>query len=210
MDDWLDLEELVREMLGASLIGPTELAVWGGEFAADRLQAFLQTWNLPCAGMPWSLWQWTDKIQMKHGAGAPADLDYLERGRIFGPDGDLELRRDPRQDGDRFLWRFVGESGIAQPQGFDVAPYWAGREDKPLQSYERTALLWGSKEAAKPHGKASWHDDRVGGAELDYPSVNSNRAQVRYVEYLRGGDVELVRLLCLEDAPDRTEGGDNA
>lgn len=210
MSEWLNLEELVRGMLDTPLIGPEHLAVWGGEFTADRLKAFLNTWNLPRDGMPWSLWQWTDDIKVQHRAGIPGDLDYLERGRIFGPDGDLELRRDWRRDGDRFLWRFVGETGTRKPQGFDVADYWTGREDKPVRPYQRTALLWGSKEAAKPYDKTGWHEDRVGRAQLDYPNVNGNRVQVRYVEYLYGGEVELVRLLCLEDEPSRPKGGDNA
>jgi hypothetical protein len=150
---------------------------------------------LPHSGMPWSLWQWTDKIHLGHGEGVPGDLDYLERGRVFGERGDLSLRRD----GERFFWHFVGELGTPRPQGFNATDYWKGREDQPVRSRQRTALLWGSREAAEPHGKTSWYEDRVGQAQLDYPNVNSNRVQVRYREYLRGGRVELVWLLDLEE-----------
>lgn len=198
---WLNLDDVLREVTETPTQGPDDLAVWGGAFDATRLDDFLQAWGLPRSGMPWSLWQWTDKIHLGHGEGSPGDLDYLERGRVFGEGGDLSLRRD----GDRFLWYFVGEPRTSQPQGFNVADYWEGREDKPVRSRQRTALLWGSKEAAELHGKTGWYEDRVGQAELDYPNINGDRVQVCYREYLRGGRVELVWLLGLEPAPQPAE-----
>lgn len=207
MTDWLNLKRLVEQMLDADetpLIGAQDLAVWGGESTAERLEDFLQTWALPRSGMPWSLWQWTDRMEMQYEARSPNDLDYLERGRVFGQDGDLELRRD----GDRFLWRFVGEAGTALPAGFDSTDYWDGRPDEwRLRPYERTALLWGEDE----EGTGCWHEDRVGWAKLEYRGMEGNSVvQVRYIEYLHGGNVELVRLLRLEKGRDRPKGGNNA
>lgn len=192
---WLSLDDIIREVTETLTQGPADLAVWGGMFDASRLGHFLQTWDLPRSGMPWSLWQWTDKIRLGYGEGSSGDLDYLERGRVFGEGGDLSLRRD----GEHFFWYFVGEPGTPQPQGFNVADYWQGREEQPIRSRQRTALLWGSKEAAQPHSTTGWYEDRVGQAQLNYPNVNSNRVQVRYREYLRGGRVELVWLLDLQE-----------
>lgn len=211
MSEWLDLEKLVTNMLLTDPLGPGDLVILGGQFPANQIKAFLQLWRLPRRAMPWSLWQWTDDIDMQCDEGMPGDLDYLERGRVFGSEGDLDLRRD----GARFLWRFVGQAEAKLPQeitsgDYGAKSFWEGRENWRLRPYKRSALLWGSRDAAKAHGKSGWHDDRVGWAGLDYPQVDGNRVQVAYIEYLDGSNVELVRLLGLENAPQQAEGGDNA
>jgi hypothetical protein len=203
---WLNLEELVHEMLDVSrtpLIGPQQLAAWGETFPCEELEAFLNAWRLPRAGMPWSLWQWTDEIKLGHAVGNPLELAYLERGHVFGVKGDLQLRRD----GDGFLWQFTGDTAVAMPAGFPAGNYWDAHPGWTLRPYERTALLWG--EDARDEGV--WRENRVGRAKLIYPGMKGNQVvQVRYVEYLRGGNVELTRLLALEKGPDRPKGGPNA
>jgi hypothetical protein len=207
---WLDLDDVVTKMLHQPQIEPAELAVWGGSFTADRLEGFLQVWAFPRQGMLWSLWQWTDEIAIQFDAVQPDGLGFLERGRVFGPDGDLEIRRDPHPDGDRFLWRFIGAPETPKPAGFEPDSYWDGQQEKRLRAYERTALLWGSRDAARKLGLEGWHEDRVGGAQLNYPHLTGNRVQLRYVEYLDGSNVELVRFLGLVDGPEEQKGGDHA
>jgi hypothetical protein len=212
MAKWLDLEALVQEMLDTPQVDPKCLTVWGGEFefAAEMLEAFLEAWNLPQASMPWSLWQWTDDIDMDHQGAPPSDLDYLERGRIFGKQGDLELRRN----GDQVLWRFIGvaddsdplPAGVKSPD-YGATNYWDEHEGRYLRPYIRTALLWGADE----EGDGRWYEDRVGRADLNYPEMEGNQVVlVRYIEYLHGSNVELVRLLRLEPGPERPKGGSHA
>jgi hypothetical protein len=195
---WLDFGRLVDEMFGEPTVGRDDLAVWGGSFAAGDLDRFISAWALPREGMPWSLWQWTDRIEVQYGQGAPGELEYLERGRVFGPQGDFEIRRE----GERFLWRFVGQRDTAMPPAFQAADYWQGREGTRLRPCRRTALLWGSRQAAAPHGKQGWHDDRVSQARLEYPRLEGDRVQAAYVEYLDGGNVEFVRYVDLANRPD--------
>jgi hypothetical protein len=160
--------------------------------------------------MPWSIWQWTDAIPPGHQATQPGDLDYLERGRLFGKQGDLELRRE----GDRVLWRFIGPAIDPDPvpdevktTDYEAANYWDEHTERDLRPYERTALLWG----ADDDRDGRWYEDRVGRADLNYPEMEGRQVvQVRYIEYLHGGDVEFVRLLGLEPGPDRSKGGHNA
>jgi hypothetical protein len=194
---WLNLDDIVREVTETPTQGPADLAVWGGTSDASRLGDFLQTWDLPRPGMPWNVWQWTDQIRLGHGEGSPGDLDYLERGRVFGEEGDLSLRRD----GSRFLWHFVGVTGTAPPDGFKFDDYWDDRAGAPLRSRQRTALLWGEErrdESGNPLG--IWQEDRVAAAVLEYPGLRgARRVRMRYREYLRGGRVELVWLLDLEE-----------
>jgi hypothetical protein len=230
----VDIEALVRKMLTTDPAGPGDLAVWGGEFGSQALEAFLKAWNLPRPGMPWSIWQWTDDIDIGHDAALPGELGYLERGRVFGEQGDLELRRE----GDQVLWRFVGPTSDPDPVPDDVKTadygavnYWGENAERDpdadpatidegqavnycrenagrgLRPYERTALLWG----ADDNGDGRWRDPRVGRARLEYPTMKGHQVvQVRYVEYLHGGDVEFARLLGLEPGPDRPKGGNNA
>lgn len=193
----VDLTTLVEEMIGAQPVGPDWLAMQGGEFEASRLAEFLASWSLPRARMPWTVWQWTDDIKLEHEAAPPGDLDYLERGRVFGDEGDLELRRD----GDRVLWRLVGEPALGAPAVFAGLDYWKGREQQQLRLRERTMLLWGA-ERRDPGGNSTglWQENRVGWARLAYPPLltGHRRLRVRYREYLLGGNVELVWLLRLE------------
>jgi hypothetical protein len=193
---WLDLEKIAQQLMETPAEGPADLAVWGGVFDADRLPDFLATWSLPREGMPYCLWQWTDDIVLQRGQ-VPNRLDWLERGRVFGPGGDLSLRRD----GGRFLWNFVGPAEMAPPNGFEFADYWDGRADAPIRPRERTALLWGEElRDDHNHPLGVWHEDRVAAATLEYPGLRgARRVQLRYCEYLRGGRVELVWLLDLEE-----------
>lgn len=205
---WLNLERLVQDMLVEQPVTRQQLAVWGGESPVSELERFLCGWALPRVGMPWSLFQWTDDITIRHNQGLPENLAYLERARIFGPEGDLEVRRS----GDLFLWRFAGEPGLPQPAGFDLEEpgFWEAPGRKPLRAYRRRALLWGRRQDARARGKAGWHEDRVSQARLEYPGVTGDRVQVYYIEYLDGGDVELVRYLGLADGPSEQKGDGHA
>jgi hypothetical protein len=198
--NWVDLESLVDEMYASPTIQREQLTVWGGGFPGvpEQIRAFLKAWALPRAGMPWSLWQWTDRIELQRGASLPGDLEFLERGRVFGKEGDLELRREMRPDGDRMAWRFIGDAATSTPMGLEPDNYWDGKEGAVLRARERSALLWGSREAAENLGKDGWHDDRVGWAKLEYPSVTGERIKICYREYLSGGTVEFVWWLGLK------------
>lgn len=196
---WLDLESLVDDMYASPAIRREKLKVWSGSIPAkpEQIRAFLKLWALPRAGMPWSLWQWTDRIELQQGASMPGDLEFLERGRVFGKDGDLELRREMRPDGDGMAWRFVGDATASTPEGLERDKYWDKMEGAHLRSRQRSVLLWGSREAAGNLGKDGWHDDRVGWAKLDYPNVTGERIKLCYREYLSGGTVEFVWWLGL-------------
>ena len=110
----LNFSTLIDELRGA-MVAPDELpAIWGGEFSAGRLQAFLAAWT-GRGDLPWRVWEWVSDMQIMHGASAPpANLQWLERGRLFGDGGDLTLRRD----GERFMWHFVGPHASPLPQRF--------------------------------------------------------------------------------------------
>jgi hypothetical protein len=204
MAEWVEIRKIIQEMEGTDEIDSGTLTIINGEFEVQRLEPFLKAWELPREGMPWALWQWTDDIRITYEESMPEDLDYLERGRIFGKVGDLALRRD----GARLYWQYIGESeGVPVELSADYGgtDYWDIHEEGwKLRPYERTALLWGEYVPELGH----WYEDRVGWARLVYPTLeDSARVQARYVEYLRGGDVELVRLVGLEPHTKQMAGG---
>jgi hypothetical protein len=173
-------------------------AIWGGEFGAAGLDAFLAAWDAAGLDMPWRLCEWISDIALERNAsGAPKDPEYLEQMRRFGPGGDLQLRRytalpGPREGAEaaesgRWLWRFVGPEATRLPVGcverteaelleaaqppFGAVSYWAQTGGTGLQREPRHTLLWGERRYHPADGKKvySWHADRVGAAQLHYP-----------------------------------------
>ena len=92
----VNFDMLIDELDQAPECTEKNLAILGGEFDAGQLTAFLQAWDL--SAMPWRIWEETSCIKFEQNT-VPGCDTLLERGRLFGPGGDLALRRD----GDRFL-----------------------------------------------------------------------------------------------------------
>ncbi len=191
----VNFDELVAYVTNADHYrDATRFAVWGGECSADQLPVFLKGWNLPNANMPYCIWETMSEMRFKAQT-LPADVAELERGRVFGPRGDLSLRRDS----ERFLWHFVGEKGVNPPAEFDKAEndFWQAEPDAQFLMTEDTLLLWGERKDQQPR----WFEDRVARAKLTYPIAGtpSGRAQVRYRAFTRAGQVELVWFMRLEE-----------
>jgi hypothetical protein len=184
----VEFEKLIEEVK-QPLCSREHLAIWGGTCTEDVLTDFLDGW--PLERMTYRIWESTDRIDFEEGS-LPSNVTLLERGRLFGDGGDLDLRRD----GDVFHWRFVGEHNVRPPQGYDTDEndLWAQYPDAAFHCYEETALLWGKREGNH------WHDDRVAAAKLNYPEHdNAERVQVQYKVYSRAGHVEFVWLTGLSE-----------
>ena len=109
----------------------------------------------------------------------------LERGRLFGKDGDLTLRRN----GSRFNWSFIGPTGIQAPKGdYDTKNYWS-KDNKykkeAFHQYQEQTLLWG-----KWDGKRR-SESRVAAAKLNYPIIGE-RIQLDYKIFSHAGQVSFV------------------
>jgi hypothetical protein len=179
----VDFGELIRDP--SPLAADDWPTIVGGACEEDELLGWLQ--RLDLAGMDVRIWTFTDHATIGT-AGPPEAADRLERARLFGAAGDLDIRRDGR----RFLWRYVGESDNA-PEG-TVLP-WPGTAVDPIYRREATALLWGKREGAETR----WFDDRVAGADLTYPVEGvPERVQVRYWEYTQAGRTLAVWMEKLE------------
>jgi len=176
----VNFTELV-EQVKKPLWGREHLAIWGGTCSEDILLDFIQDW--PLEQMPCRIWKYTNRIAFEEQP--PTNATLLERGRLFGVGGDLELRRD----GNVFRWRFVGKLGIRLPKGYDTdeANFWTDNQEAAFHCYEETALLWGKRSSE------GWYDDRVAAADLRYPvDGEPERVQVHYKTFSRAGCIEFV------------------
>lgn len=173
----IDLKRLVEKLRESEQPPPEGWPqVIGGTCATEALLDWLRALDL--SGYDVAIWAYTDECTIGE-AVVPdnAKLLRLTRARLFGAGGDLDLSRS----GDKVRWRYVGLPDHA-PQG-ETMP-WPGTPENPVFWRERTALLWGHR----PDDRDSWYDDRVAGADLDYP-VNGvpERVQVRYYEFTQAG-----------------------
>lgn len=106
-----------------------------------------------------------------------------ERGRIFNTDGELRWEKI----GAEFHTVFVGDDGIALPDGFRKDPLLANAEQNTRQLY-----LWGKRlEAQALQAMGRQPTDIVfaefvsGNIVTEYPAPDSQgRVQVRVIEYL--------------------------
>jgi len=181
----VDFEELKAEM-EADKIEPGDWpTIAGGTCPETELPRWLGGLNL--SSMDVRIWEFTDRCTIGND-GPSEQLERLERARLFGEGGDLNVRRD----GSRFLWRYVGEEENA-PKGDNLN--WPGDETGLVYRRERTALLWGERK----EGQTQWFDDRTAGAALTYPVDGAPaRVQVRYYEYTQAGRTLAVWLRGLE------------
>lgn len=161
------------------------VSIWGGEFTANKLPDFLTACDF--SGIPNCIWEYAHCIEFaKEQLPNDAERCLLERGRVFGVSGDLSLRRD----GGRFLWHFIGRSGVDMPEGFEKRDFWEAHPNTQLRRREEMALLWGQRK----ENDDSWQEDRVGWATLNYPISDSaaKRVWIKYDIFTEGGQPAFV------------------
>ena len=185
------IEKAFAQAENAPPIRQANLSIWGGQVAEADLPAFLAHWGEALEQqMAWRFYEYVSEFAViKATAKEPAlpvSVAYLERGRLFGTGGDLDLRRD----GDLFRWRFVGEKAAWTPDlsvyGTD---YWVENAGMTLREVETKTLQWRQNE------------DRVGGDWLDYAGIATNQHSKIYLKqkhYLHNGNIEFVWFTNLE------------
>ena len=191
----VDFATLVKEVQQPRY-GRSDLSIWGGRCKEEDLLTFLQGW--PLETIPYRIWEYVSEIEFDRDT-LPNNPVLLERGRLFGEGGDLEIRRD----GNTFLWRFIGPAGVRPPEGpYDARDFWAThseeqthrQEEVRFHRREESVLLWGKFEPEK----GRWEESRVGAARLEYPAAGE-RIRLRYYAFSRAGRVEFVWFTGLED-----------
>jgi hypothetical protein len=170
-------------------IGEKGLQIWGGDkIDADALQQFISTWSK--SEMPFVIIETVREIAIKKNYDFSTIVpDTVERIRIFGAGGDLDIRRDAN----RFRWRYIGKKGL--PEKVDGENFWANNSDKKFFMEEKDALLWGKYNS----DRVVWHDNRVAKAKLSYPiDDNPKRVKIRYRTLSETGVIAFVWFVAIE------------
>ena len=169
-------------------VGKESLSIWGGRIREGDVRKFLEMWPT-ISGMPYRIWEYASHIVFEKYT-LPEDLYLLQRGRLFGEGGDLELRRD----GQDFSWRYIGPAGVSPPEGCEAQSYWELHPKVSFHQREESVMLWGRREEDR------WADARVGRAFLTYPANSTwERVLLRYRAYSKTGRVQFVWYLALNE-----------
>jgi hypothetical protein len=170
----------------------SSIIIWGGVFKEERFKDFMSAWSF--ADM-YVIQEHAHKIDFQL---ADADSivnqnpELLERMEIFGASGNLSLRRN----GDQFLWHFISDDGQARQEtlnkfavaNLEVKKFWDENTEHKLYRRDESALLWGDYDT----NFNRWHDDRVGWANLDYPTGQRKRMQIDYTVFTDYGQTAFV------------------
>ena len=170
----------VDELLEEKRISRDDIQIWGGEIEENGLKEFISKWDF--SDMPYRIIETvkeiiltTDNIDIKP--------DIIERIRIFGKGGDLDLRRNSS----RFIWRYIGKNPL--PQSIEGEDFWNKNPSAKFFVEEKEALLWGRYN----QDIDLWHDDRVGRAKLLYPvSEKPERVKICYKTFSENGVISFV------------------
>lgn len=162
------------------------LHLMGGKFAAIDLTSFCDTWN----GVPdgWCEWAMVEEVHQfdvkkvgKLRTAVPANPFYLERLRLFGPKGDLQLRRD----GETFYWHFIG----------DGTNQWPNLATFGSQPCSTSALL----EVEERYYQWRKTDGRVNSLWLNHIGLADEGVYLKQKHYLENGRIVFVRYIGFEE-----------
>lgn len=105
----LDLAVLAEEVKQSQKagLGQSELAVLGGHRPGEQLVEFLNSWEFPRGDKVWWLCGWAHSVRFFFGSMAEGrfsspplcdpEVESLQRLRVFGEPGDLDLRREAKR-----------------------------------------------------------------------------------------------------------------
>lgn len=166
------------------VVGKDDLTIWGGNFEADQLDAFLQQWS----GFTWCFLESVSAFAVQKAPHTYGDVEHVERLRLFDKAGDLDIRRD----GNRFYWRFIGIGGRQplNPPFAKVDDFWASYPSQQFLRIDRRYYQWRKG------------DERVG---LDlskyFPNLKGGAADpaiyLKQIHYLDQGNIAFVRYVDL-------------
>ena len=183
------VKQAFRQAAEAVEVGKNDLLIWGGEFDADQLPAFLTAWK----DAPHFIWAMIEEVSRFHveEAAAPAVIlpeepYVIERLRCFGPAGDLDVRRDA----DDCYWHFIGEAdehwaGLDLAQ-FGIVDFWQSADPSlKFREISRSYFQW-RRDKSEQRVTTQWVPDGIPDARFNY---------LQQKQYLDNGHVAFVRCI---------------
>jgi hypothetical protein len=163
-------------------------SIWGGVVAADKLPLFLQAWDEAGGQLAYGMVEEVGRFYAlpltKFSDVLPAEPLALERARLFGEQGDLDLRRD----GDSFRWRFIGEVALKTPdlQAWQGEDYWATHPHDAFYLAEKAYTQW-------LPGDLRINEEWYEGIGL------TKKSSLRQIQYLDNGRIAFARYMGFEE-----------
>ncbi len=189
-----NVQDLVQQAFddakNATIANRDNLAIRGGNFPAGNLYAFWHEWRTLIARLEWRMFEYVNEFQLRNTAAnpdlpEPHEFWKLERARIFGDVGDLEVRRD----GETFYWRYIGVNDTNLPvvsSAFGGQDFWATNGAMEFHVAHKDYYQW--------RGIAQ-KEQRVDSKWLDHIGLGDENVKLQTREYLRAGRVEFVRFI---------------
>jgi hypothetical protein len=183
--DWIDVA--MEELAKTSWAGPEDLVIWGGSFLDIKWTEFFAVWQAVLQErLPWRIEETVSQTATRKAtpanAALPADTYSLERLRCFGPDGDLDLRRDH----ETIHWRFIGDLGKSWPElpkGIVSHDFW---QEQPEGEKVRFRVVQKSYYQWRPN-------DRRVSTQWYSLADRSPDLYLEQIHYLRQGQTAFVR-----------------
>ncbi|MBX3055865.1 MAG: hypothetical protein KF770_05265 [Anaerolineae bacterium] len=176
----------------------TNLFIWGGRFAEDnesdlpQLVQFLQAWQADSS----LAFTWAMVEEVEHFYVRPTSLkemiqdhDQIERVRLFGPEGDLSIRRDA----DMLYWHFISETHQQVPVGpiFNPVSFWdeATNQGRTFACHEQCYYQW-RRDVRERRVTHKWASD----------VALTGKQYLRQAHYLENGRIAFVRYVDFKEA----------
>lgn len=169
-------KERIEKLLSKEKVNKENIGIWGGNIKDIELVDFLKCWDF--SNMGFAIIETINDIKIMRGINYTLidDSKNIERVRIFGKDGDLDIRTNNNE----FLWRYVGSKYKELPSGLVGSNFFDYYPEQEFFIEEKSAFLWG-KYDDKSNKR---HDNRVGHAfatgRIDYP-VEGNPKFVKLI-----------------------------
>ena len=178
----------VNSLLQEERITKDDLQIWGSEIEENGLQEFISNWDQ--SERPFVILETIREIVIRKNYDfSTLEPPAVERIRIFGSGGDLDIRRDAYH----FRWRYIGKTRL--PEDVKGEDFWDKNAGRKFFLKEEEALLWGQYNP----NRMVWHDNRVAKAKLSYPvDGNLERVKIRYRTLSEAGVIAFVWFVAIE------------
>ncbi|ODS36719.1 MAG: hypothetical protein A7315_04630 [Candidatus Altiarchaeales archaeon WOR_SM1_79] len=178
------IDKVMGKLLEEERISKGDIQIWGGKIKEEELQEFMKKWNF--SDMQFRIKETVKEINIDKNKNLDLqDVELIERIRIFGNAGDIDLRRN----GNRFIWRYIGEDSPPSNLPGHVCNFWGKDKNSNKKFFVgyREVILWNK------------NDPRVAKAKLNYPIKNAERVKIRYKTLSEGGIISFVQFIEIKN-----------
>lgn len=192
-----DFDKLVDEVMSIETIDKNKIQIWGGKIKVNEIRNLID--EIKALDMPFAIIECVHEINfIKTKDIKIENTNLLERIRLFGPEGDLDIRRI---NNNLFTWRFIGlpKNKKIFEEKYNGISFWEKNPETQLFYKEDKARLWGTQ----LQKNNQWYDPSVAKAKLKYPIDDASKEVfLEYAVLIENGNPAFIQFL-------RLKGGDS-